>query len=107
MSSAIFRSRRPAPAKLPVEEIEHPVAVLDQEEGDHQDREQLHEAGEDADGDVAQGAGRVAELGGQLLGLLGELVGDVVAVVVVAEGLVVAQVVDVAGQVVGEVRRPR
>ncbi len=79
------------------------MSVLDQEERDHEDREQLHEAGEDADCDVAQGAGRVAELARQLLRLLAELLGDVVAVVIVAEGLVVAQVVGVAGEVAGEV----
>ena len=99
------RPQPPGPLRrhLSVEELEQAASVLDQEEGDHQDREQLHEAGEDADGDVPQGAGGVAELGRQLLRLLGQLLGDLVAVVVVAEGLVVAQVVDVSGQIGGQV----
>ena len=85
------RPQPPGPLRrhLSVEELEQAVSVLDQEEGDHEDREELHEAGEDADGDVPQGAGGVAELAGQLLRLLGQLLGDLVAVVVVAEGLVV------------------
>ena len=62
---------------------------------------------DDADPDVAEGAGGVGDLLGQLLRLLLELAGDVVVVVEVVERLVLLDVVldvlDVLRRVVGEV----
>ena len=59
------------------------------------------------DADVAQGAGGVGDLLGQLLRLAPELGGDVVVLVQVVEGLVVVDVVvdvlDVLGRVVRQV----
>ena len=46
------------------------LAVEQQEERHRQDRHELDQRAEDADGDVLQRAGGVAELRGQLLGLL-------------------------------------
>ena len=71
MSSAIVADPLLAlGGQLAIDEVEDPLAVDQQEEGDDEDREELHEAREDADRDVAQGAGGVAEPARQLARLL-------------------------------------
>ena len=83
------------------------AAAGDDEDAQDEDVDQREDRVDEAEADVAQHLGRVADLGRQLVGLLLQLAGQVVLVVELAQPLVlvdvVLDVVGVVGQVLDEV----